>query len=534
MSLSTRIRGRRWRTASAIVASAALVLTTAGIAAADQIAADGDDIKVGNNISYGTSDSTGQRACSTRGTGVPGTATITYQGGPSTHLAAGEALEVEVTNPTAGITVDVDSSDLTLPSTWTTGSSHPIDITTTVATSVPNATYTIKLRATGLSSDKTTANEASYTVTITGCTITSTIVDTDGDTVPDADDNCPNVANTNQANADGDALGDACDANSYAPAVGTDAGNTSGDEGSQQTNSGSFTDADGNGSLSITGAGAGVVTDNGDGTWSWALTPADEGSGTVTVTASDGEHADAVDTFDWSADNVNPIVAAPDFSTASVDCRNAITLTGISFSDPGINDDPWTVSIDWGDGSTDDSYSTNDQGAQGNQSHTYNTPGTYTATVTVTDEDGGEGSNTSSSSVTVQQTYAVDFLAPFDDSSPSGLIVNKMKNGRVVPVKVTIYDECALAAVTDPATAVTIATSKTSGTGTGDPVETYADAGQSSADTNRFRWSSDGFWIYNLDSKALGLVVSNNYRVDAYVGAVKATQDTWAVLQPVK
>jgi hypothetical protein len=94
--------------------------------------------------------------------------------------------------------------------------------------------------------------------------------------------------------------------------------------------------------------------------------------------------------------------------------------------------------------------------------------------------------------------------------------------------------EVALAAVTDPTTAVTIATTRTAGTGTGDPIEVYADAGQSSGDTNRFRWSTDGYWIYNLDSKALGLVANNNYRVDAYVGTAKATTDTWAVLQPVK
>ncbi len=43
-----------------------------------------------------------------------------------------------------------------------------------------------------------------------------------------------------------------------------------------------------------------------------------------------------------------------------------------------------------------------------------------------------------------------------------------------------------------------------------------------------------GFWIYNLDSKALGLIVGNLYRVDVYVGSVKATRDTWAILQPVK
>jgi hypothetical protein len=37
------------------------------------------------------------------------------------------------------------------------------------------------------------------------------VVDTDGDGVPDAIDNCPTVANPDQANHDGDALGDACD-----------------------------------------------------------------------------------------------------------------------------------------------------------------------------------------------------------------------------------------------------------------------------------------------------------------------------------
>ena len=35
--------------------------------------------------------------------------------------------------------------------------------------------------------------------------------DTDADGVPDATDNCPNVANTDQADADADGMGDACD-----------------------------------------------------------------------------------------------------------------------------------------------------------------------------------------------------------------------------------------------------------------------------------------------------------------------------------
>jgi len=35
--------------------------------------------------------------------------------------------------------------------------------------------------------------------------------DPDGDTIPNAEDNCPTVFNSDQANTDGDALGDACD-----------------------------------------------------------------------------------------------------------------------------------------------------------------------------------------------------------------------------------------------------------------------------------------------------------------------------------
>ena len=37
-------------------------------------------------------------------------------------------------------------------------------------------------------------------------------VDTDGDGIADAQDNCPNIANQDQADGDGDTAGDACDA----------------------------------------------------------------------------------------------------------------------------------------------------------------------------------------------------------------------------------------------------------------------------------------------------------------------------------
>lgn len=541
MSVSSRIRRRRWRSASAVLATAVLTLATAGIALADSVVVESDSVKVSSNVLYGPTSNPANHACAERGTAVDGSIDIAYDnsGANPKHFTANENLTVVVTNSTAGITVVTPASP-TIPSTWATGSSTELDLDTTVATTVPVGTYPITITVTGQTSG--VVRDDSYNVIIDAtCPVTSTITDTDGDGIPDGDDNCPNVANPDQADVDSDGLGDACDDNSYAPAVLTPAEDQTGNEGSTLTASGAFSDQDGNSTLSISGSGAGTVTDNGDGTWSWSYTPVDDGTGTVTVTATDGEHTDAVDPFDWTALNVAPGVAAPAFVSTSVDCRNSATLGGISFSDPGVNDDPWHLDINWGDGSTHTTYDTDTQGAQSDQTHTYNTPGTYSATVTVTDKDGGSGHADSSNSVIVNQVYTTDFLPPFDDSTPSGLIVNQMKNGRTVPVKATIYDVCTQAYVTSPAV-VTIGVKKTnvSGTPTPDAVETYADAGASSNGTNLFRWNPDatsptgGFWIYNLDSKALALVTGSYYRVDIYVGGVQATKTNWGVLQPVK
>jgi hypothetical protein len=321
------------------------------------------------------------------------------------------------------------------------------------------------------------------------------------------------------------------------PTVTVDHATVTVDEGAPATNTGTYSDPDGD-PVSLS-ASVGEVT-AGAGTWSWSFQTTDgpAQSQEVTITANDGKDGTGSASFQLIVNNVPPTVSIVSLDQ-TVDCRKEATLR-FSFSDPGVNDRPWSVEIDWGDRSTD-SFSVNTQGEQAPVTHTYTLPGTYTVTVKVTDKDGGVGE--ANGSITVEQVYAVDFLPPLDDSSPSGLIVNTMKNGRVVPVKATIFDVCRASYVNDPTTEVTIKVSKTSGSGNSDPVEEYADAGQSSAGTNRFRWTTDssvpggGFWIYNLDSKALGLVVNNLYRVDIYVGpnqATLATRDTWAVLQPVK
>ena len=320
------------------------------------------------------------------------------------------------------------------------------------------------------------------------------------------------------------------------PTVTVDHATVTVDEGALATNTGTYSDPDGD-PVSLS-ASVGQVT-AGAGTWSWSFQTIDgpAQSQEVTITADDGKGGTGSASFQLIVNNVPPTVSIVSLDQ-TVDCQKEARLT-FSFSDPGVNDGEWSVEISWGDGNTD-RFSFNTQVTQ-TVTHVYTLPGTYTVTVKVTDKDGGVGE--ANGSITVEQVYAVDFLPPFDDSSPSGLIVNTMKNGRVVPVKATIFDVCRASYVNDPTTEVTIKVSKTSGNGNSDPVEEYADAGQSSAGTNRFRWTTDssvpggGFWIYNLDSKALRLVVNNLYRVDIYVGpnwATLATRDTWAVLQPVK
>lgn len=264
----------------------------------------------------------------------------------------------------------------------------------------------------------------------------------------------------------------------------------------------------------------------------------------VSVQVSDGTANSNVATASVTVNNVDPTVAIPVFSVGTADCRVQVTLTNISFSDPGVNDGPWAVAIDWNDpnDTTDTTFNASSQGAQSNHTHTYDTPGTYNATVTVTDKDGGAGSNTTTTALTVTQEYTVTFLQPFDQSTLTKYVINKAKAGRTVPVKVQIYDVCAQAAYADPSAAprVAVNTSNTSGA-TSDAIEAYADAGTSNNGDMYFRWSTDGFWIYNLDTRTIlnggPLVIGNTYRVDVWVtslAGVKATDDEFALLQSVK
>jgi hypothetical protein len=511
-------RPRRWRAASAVLAATALTLTTAGLAIADGLSVDGDVFNVSNALAYKLAKDTPQdNLCTDRGAPVAGSIVVDYNG--NKHFTPGEPLTVTHGSTPTGVSI-APISGQSAPTDWNgTDDSFTIPFTTTVATYAPDVNQQVAFTVTGNNSHVSASAGSGQFLVFIHCDASST------DPTP--------PANTT-------------------PSVGSLSGPARINEGSPATFTFAITDPDAGDAWQF----ADLYPDCGPGTASAASITGN--AGTFDCTFPDGvdpavqqtvkvKVVDAANAASNEAstqiyvDNVAPTVSVPAFTSAAVDCRVQATLGGIAFSDPGVNDATWVVSIDWNDGSTPDLINVGGNGTAShtvaNQVHTYNAPGTYNPTVTVTDKDGGVGSATvpAGSGLTVNQTYSVAFLPPFDGSTVSHLIVNQMKSGRVVPVKVTIYDKCALSYVTDPTKNVKIATPKLSPTGTlpTDPVETYADAGSSSAGTNLFRWTTD-FWIYNLDSKAMGLIVGNLYRVDVYVGTVKATVDTWAELQPVK
>jgi hypothetical protein len=132
------------------------------------------------------------------------------------------------------------------------------------------------------------------------------------------------------------------------------------------------------------------------------------------VVSGDGTHTVKY----WSVDNLGVYEAPRTLTIKIVDLPPTATIANVpptvnaggpfslifsgqtlslsaGFSDPGVNDKPWSFTIDWGDG-TSDSGLTSVQGAGTVAgSHRYLIPRTYTITVSVTDKDGGKGSSSS-------------------------------------------------------------------------------------------------------------------------------------------
>jgi hypothetical protein len=140
--------------------------------------------------------------------------------------------------------------------------------------------------------------------------------------------------------------------------------------------------------------------------------------------------------------------------------------------------------------------------------------------------------------VSSQPLFTDQFLPPLAQSTdPANPVINTGKNGRVIPVKVQISQGATAITDANAPGPVTVAVSKLascSSSAGSDPIATYADAGQSSAGTNQFRYDATAqAWIYNLDTKALGLVTGNCYRIDVSVNGTQIA-NAFAVFQPTK
>ncbi|HVX39435.1 MAG TPA: DUF642 domain-containing protein [Gemmatimonadaceae bacterium] len=185
-------------------------------------------------------------------------------------------------------------------------------------------------------------------------------------------------------------------------------------EGATATNTGTVADAD-NDAVTLT-ASAGTVTNNGNGTWSWsyATTDGPTQSQTVTVTADDGHNHTVSTQFALAVANVAPTNTATS-APGTINMGQSYTLTG-SFTDPGASDGPWSVSINWGDGSSTQTVSTSTTSFSA--AHTYANFGKYAITYTVTDKDGG-ASAAASTSVSAKDPTPPIIVASVNAAAPS-------------------------------------------------------------------------------------------------------------------
>jgi hypothetical protein len=226
---------------------------------------------------------------------------------------------------------------------------------------------------------------------------------------------------------DASAAGSSIDITNVAPTVSAGSDATI-DEGDEFTRSGSFTDL-GADTWSATvdyddGAGPEVLSLTGM-SFSLAHTYADDGTNTVMVSVTDDDGGNGTDDVKVTVLNVAPTVeAGPD---ATVDSGETFNFSG-SFSDPGVNDNPWGWVIDWGFG-PNSSGSTDDQSAAIQASRQVCVAGDYTVQLTVTDKDGGEGSD--------QMTLSVPYI-PVDIDIMPGTDVNPVNIGRrgLLPVAI--------------------------------------------------------------------------------------------------
>lgn len=171
---------------------------------------------------------------------------------------------------------------------------------------------------------------------------------------------------------------------------------TSGQEGSAVSVSGTATDADNDPLTTTWSASPGAGVDPGascvfanPAALSTTVTCNDDGPWTLTLTASDGVNPPVSDSLTLTVSNANPSVnITSPADMASVQPGATVSLAA-TITDPGAHDTQ-TCAIDWGDGASSPGVIT---GGVCRGQHAYAAIGTYVVVVQATDDDGGVGSD---------------------------------------------------------------------------------------------------------------------------------------------
>jgi subtilisin family serine protease len=182
--------------------------------------------------------------------------------------------------------------------------------------------------------------------------------------------------------------------NNIAPTTTPPASNVAGKEGTNSLfNLGSFTDPGLDNPWAVTvNWGDGQVSNfnaNAVGTLGQlGHTYADNGTFQVQVTVNDGDGGVHASFFDVTVKNVKPqvVTAGTQFGTERV--LGLFDIGG--FTDLGVNDAPWNVQVNWGDGTAVDSFDVFAQGPLGQIPHQFARDGTFNVSVCVTDADGAK------------------------------------------------------------------------------------------------------------------------------------------------
>jgi hypothetical protein len=477
-----------------------LVLGMTG-AFADDFSADNDLVTNGNQNSVSLTAAPGATV------NTSAQLVVDWQG--SKHLVQGSSVTISVdasqTNLPSGYTASAVTKTVADPgdsNTWNDTNDQFVgtsNISFTAPNTPANYTYTVKWTPTTLTCAAGTTPAGSCLSGANAFTINLTVeaaadTDADDDGVADDVDNCLNVYNPDQSDADEDGLGNVCDSNAFAPEVGTAAADANGNEGDTLSTSGSFTDGDGFNTLTISkSSGAGTVIDNGNGTWSWSLATTDDGTGTVVVSADDGEHTAVTDSFDWTAADVVPVLSALSLTGNSGTACIAGNTVGLSFSFTSASVDTITGSIAWGDGNT-----TAFSSSPVSESHTYSA-GSYTITVNVSDEDGVGVDDTDTGTVSLLYS-ATGVLQPVNDTQ-AHQDPSVFKYGSTIPVKIRVTDcNGGVVGGLTPQIAVKKISGSTPPSGLDETISSTS--GADSGTTMRFD-ATAGQYIYNLATKSL-------------------------------